>query len=734
MQSTLGRAASRPPAATPRRRLPSRWFACAAASAALLGAWSTAEAATIRAVANNAFVSATATGTSFLTATAQTASTWEQFEIVSNANGTVSFKATISGNYVSADIGLAAPNTSKLISNRTAINGWEQFTLVPQGNGTVAIRAAANNLYVSADLNIGGALVANRNTVQAWEQFVISDQPTTPPGTAPDFGPNVHIVSPSTPNLQSQIDAIYNAQQPNHFGTRRDAILLQPGTYNNLRINVGFYTQVLGLGSHPDQVYVNGDLRSNAYLDGDNATQNFWRGAENFSVTPSLGIGNNTMQWAVSQAIPFRRMHVRGNIKLNQNNGWSSGGWFSDVLVDGQVNSASQQQWISRNSQWGSWTGSNWNMVFVGVPNPPAGNFPTAGQRYTKVAQTPIIREKPYLFIDANGNYAVRVPSLRTNSAGISWANGATTPGTTVPIDQFFIAKPSDSAATINAQLAAGKHILFTPGIYVLTQTIQVNNPNTILFGLGFPTLRSDNGQPLVKTADVDGLTISGLFLDAGSAESGVLMEIGPNGASANHAANPTVLHDLFFRIGGAAAGRVGIGLSLNSNNTIVDHTWLWRADHGAGVGWTTNPSSNGLWVNGNDVTIYGLFVEHFENYQVVWNGNGGRVYFYQSEIPYDVPSQSSWNSPTGRGYASYKLADSVTSHEAWGLGIYSVFTNGGILLDRAIEVPNTPNVHLHDMISVCLGNNGGIVHVINNTGAQTVCNAAGTPTVTNFP
>lgn len=700
---------------------------------AMLGTTGAAEAATIRAVANNNFVSATATGTSFLTATAPTANAWEQFEIISNANGTVSLRAGVSGNLVAADIGLAAPNTGRLIANRTSVNAWEQFTLVPQPNGTVALRSAANNLYVSADLNVGGALVANRSAVAAWEQFVIADGPVDP-GTPPDLGPNVHIVHPSTPNLQGLIDSIYSAQQPNHFGPRRDAILLMPGTYNNLRIPVGFYTQVLGLGSHPDQVHVNGDLRSSAYLSGDNATQNFWRGAENFSVTPSLGIGNNTMQWAVSQAIPFRRMHVRGNIKLNQNNGWSSGGWFSDVLVDGQVNSASQQQWISRNSQWGSWTGSNWNMVFVGVPNPPAGEFPTPGQRYTKIAQTPVVREKPYLFIEANGGWAARVPGLRANSAGITWANGATTPGTTIPIGQFFIARPADSAATINAQLAAGRHVLFTPGNYVLTQTLQVNNPNTVILGIGFPTLRSDNGQPLIKTADVDGLTISGLFLDAGNTESGVLMEVGPNGSSASHAANPIVLHDLFFRVGGAAAGRVGIALSINANNTIVDHTWIWRADHGAGVGWTSNPSAHGLWVNGHDVTIYGLFVEHFQGHQVVWNGNGGRVYFYQSEIPYDPPSQAGWNSPTGRGYASYKVSDHVSSHEAWGLGVYSVFTNSNIFLERAIEVPVNANVRFHNMITVCLGNNGGIVRVINNTGTQTVCNAAGTPTVTNFP
>jgi hypothetical protein len=121
----------------------------------------------------------------------------------------------------------------------------------------------------------------------------------------PDFGPNVHILSPDAPGLQQRVEGIYEAQQPNHFGPRRDAILLLPGTYRDLRIPVGFYTQVLGLGAHPDDVHVIGDLRSTAFLDGDNATQNFWRGAENFAITPTLGIGDNTMQWAVSQANPW---------------------------------------------------------------------------------------------------------------------------------------------------------------------------------------------------------------------------------------------------------------------------------------------------------------------------------------------------------------------------------------------------------------------------------------------
>jgi len=554
-------------------------------------------------------------------------------------------------------------------------------------------------------------------------------------GGVPDFGPHVHVVDPKMPGLQALIDGIYAAQQPNHFGPRRDAILLKPGTYQGLRIPVGFYTQVLGLGAHPDGVHVIGDLRSTALLDHDNATQNFWRGAENFAVTPTLGIGDNTMQWAVSQAIPFRRMHVRGNIRLNQNQGWASGGWFSDVLVDGQVNSATQQQWISRNSQWSRWVGSNWNMVFVGVQGAPEGEFPTPGQRYTKVAKVPVVREKPWLFIDGQGGYAVRVPALRHDSTGISWANGALTPGRTLPIDRFFIAKPGDSAAKINAQLAAGKHLLFTPGEYLLTQALQVNRPGTVVLGLGFPTLRSDNGQPLLKTADVDGLTISGLFLDAGERDPGVLMEVAPLGASKRHKANPIALHDLFFRIGGAAAGQVETALRINAHDTLVDHTWIWRADHGEGVGWTSNPSAHGLWVDGEDVTVYGLFVEHFQKEQVVWRGNGGRVYFYQSEFPYDPPTQSLWTGPTGRGYAAYKVADTVTRHEAWGLGAYSVFLQPDVVLDRAFEVPKAEGVRMHHMITVCLVDKGSIERVINDAGDAARCKGgSNTATLKDYP
>ena len=45
--------------------------------------------------------------------------------------------------------------------------------------------------------------------------------------------------------------------------------------------------------------------------------------------------------------------------------------------------------------------------------------------------------------------------------------------------------------------------------------------------------------------------------------------------------------------------------------------------------------------VDGDDVTTYGLAVEHTLEDLTVWNGEGGQVYFYQSELPYDVDQVS---------------------------------------------------------------------------------------------
>jgi hypothetical protein len=602
-------------------------------------------------------------------------------------------------------------------------SGEREFTRLDRDTGRARIifHAARAGMTIGLLACAAGVAYGGANAVAA---------PAGGSGLNPDLGSHVLVFDPSMPaaQIQQQIDKVYAVEEHSEFGPERYALLFLPGKYH-VDVPVGFYTQVLGLGASPDDVEIDGNVHSDASLPHNNATCTFWRAAEGFSVTPSGG----TMQWAVSQAVPFRRMHVRGNMVLHQNRGWASGGWMSDTRVDGAVDSGSQQQWISRNSEWGSWTGSNWNMVFVGVPNPPQGEWPAPP--YTKVDRTPVIREKPFLAVDAQGNWNVTVPALRTESQGITW-HGAATPGQSIPLTRFHIARPgADTAESLNAQLASGKDLLFTPGIYELDQPIRVTRANTVVMGVGFATLKPIRGTAAMVTADKDGIEIAGLLFDAGPEQSPVLLEVGPEGSKARHARNPICLHDVFFRVGGADVGRTRVNLRVNSSDTIIDHTWIWRADHGSGVGWNSNTSANGLVVNGDHVTVYGLFVEHHQEFQVLWNGNGGRTYFYQSEIPYDPPDQASYTSAQGvHGWASYKVADGVTSHEAWGLGIYSVFRYPAVTLSRAIEVPRAQGVRFHHMITVALGDKGEISNVIDDRGGPASIHPHATPKVTEFP
>ncbi|MFI5606688.1 hypothetical protein [Amycolatopsis sp. NPDC051903] len=540
----------------------------------------------------------------------------------------------------------------------------------------------------------------------------------------PDFGPNVRIFDPSTPaaTIQAQLDADFNAlkdTQSAQFTDKRVAHLFKPGTYA-VHDNLGYYTSVAGLGQNPDDVTINGDITVDAFNASDqgSALQNFWRSAENMAVNPSSG----SDRWAVSQAAPLRRMDVHGGLQLYPASyGYASGGYVADTRVSGQTASISQQQWYTRDSAYGSWDGGVWNMVFSGTTGAPATSFPTPPE--TTLATTPVSRDVPYLYLDGSGKYRVFLPALRTGASGPSWAGGST-PGTSVPMSQVHVVKPGDSAASINSSLAAGCDLFFTPGVYHLDQTLNVTRPGTVVLGIGYPTLVPDNGIDAMHVADVDGVRLKGLLFDAGTTSSKALLTVGTAGSHTDHAADPATVQDVFFRVGGDVAGKAATSLVVNSDNTIIDHTWAWRADHGnpGTVGWTTNTADTGVLVTGDDVLATGLFVEHYQKYQVVWNGQRGRTIFFQNEMPYDVPDQASWNSPAGvAGYAAYKVGPDVTAHEGWGLGSYCFFdTDPAVSSYHAFEVPDNPGVKLHSLLTVSLNTRGSITHVVNDTGAAT--------------
>ena len=544
------------------------------------------------------------------------------------------------------------------------------------------------------------------------------------------FGPNVYVFTPSM--LDSTIQTQLNTAALSgigQFGAGRIAVLFMPGTYS-VEAKVGFYESINGLGENPNAVTINGYLTPNySGSNKANVTTTFWRSMENLTINAATNTGQsaaaNTLQWGLSQGSSLRRMQINGKLELTDTGcGEASGGFIADTVVTGSINPCSQQQWYTRNSSIGGWTNSGWNMVFSGVIGAPSQAFPTGlnthPTSYTTLATTPVVREKPFLYVDSSGNYNVFVPTLLTNTSGTSWSGGGLGIGYSLPISTFFIATPSNTLAQINAALASGQNLILTPGIYQYSGSINVTNADTIVLGMGYADVVPQTGSAAITVADVDGVQIAGLLLDAGPVNNPVLLQVGNPGGTprVSHATNPTSISDVHVRIGGATAGTATTSFGIDSDDVILDNTWIWRADHGTDATWTGNVAAHGLVVNGDNVTALGLAVEHYQQNQVVWNGNGGETIFYQSEMPYDPPSQAAWMDGSIDGYASYYVSPLVTTHKAYGIGVYCYFNKGvPIVATSAITVPIAVGVTVTDAVSFFLSGSGQITYTVNNAG-----------------
>src|SRR3954468_5286961 len=309
-----------------------------------------------------------------------------------------------------------------------------------------AFLASIAGAVMAAMLSFAGSAAANPHTGSG----------------APDLGSNVLVFDPgmSTSDIQSAVDAVAAQQVDNEMGTQRYALLFKPGTYgtaaNPLTFQVGYYTEVAGLGASPGDVTINGHIDVyNRCLTADNciALDNFWRSLSNLTinVTGLSGCRSSGDFWAVSQAAPMRRVQINGgNLTLmdycTAGPQYASGGFIADSRT-GFVINGSQQQFLVRNSSIGGWSNGVWNHVFSGVLGAPPQSFSTTAYDpppYTTLATSPVTRERPFLYLDASGRYNVFVPALRHDSAGTTWANGPA-PGSSIPIDRFFIARPTDT-------------------------------------------------------------------------------------------------------------------------------------------------------------------------------------------------------------------------------------------------------------------------------------------------
>ena len=515
---------------------------------------------------------------------------------------------------------------------------------------------------------------------------------------APDFGPNVEVVSPDTPldEVQAMLDDLAAAQVDAEMSTARHSVLFLPGAYGTaadpLQARVGYYTEIAGLGASPEDVDITGKLEvyNRCLADGGTsnclALVNFWRTISNLSLhvngagqdgcraerellgrvagrvdAPPRRVGRQPLAHGLlhrGPAVRERRLHRRLAPAVR------------DQRIAAAVAHAQQRSWPAGRTRV-------WNQVFSGVEGAPDdAAFPNPP--YTTLDETPVSREKPYLFVDADGRYAVRVPEAQTDSRGITWADGET-PGRTIPITDFYIAKPGDSVEHDQLRAREGQAPAAHAGRVRRRQhhQRQARRHGRARHGPRDAHRRRRCGA--AEVADAPGIVVAGVTIDAGTVESPVLLQVGSPGngqAKKVDPANPITLSDVYFRVGGPHIGKADTALVVNSDHVLIDHTWVWRGDHGVegftnGVNgdtdrWNTNTGRTGVVVNGDDVTATGLFVEHFQQFNTVWNGERGTTVLYQNELPYDPPTQADWTQPDGTlGYPGYKVADDVTRAHA---------------------------------------------------------------------
>jgi hypothetical protein len=581
------------------------------------------------------------------------------------------------------------------------------------------------------------------------------------------LGPNVCVFNDtmSQATIQADLNNIATQQVPaaSQFDSQRYAIFFEPGTYGSaadpLVFQVGYYTEVAGLGYTPQDTVIDGAIDVFNYLCSNgntdcNSDVNFWRSLSNLTLNVDLpssppdyappiqesggpGCANSAEMWSVSQAAPIRRAIINGNVVFQDycaSDDYASGGFIADSDITGDLNFYGNQQYMVRNSEIGGANGCPnglWNMVYSGVEGAPSPVFTGSCQQNTVLPASPVTEEEPFLYSDSGGTFHVFVPAVQHNTAGPSWAGGSEA-GSSIPFSRFFVASPNTPVPVIDAALALGKDLILTPGVYDLDQPILVSRPDTVILGLGFATLVPQHGNAAMIVAANTGVKLSGLIVDAGPVNSPVLLSVGVPGASAGSAADPDTIEDVFFRIGGAEATPVSATVSLldNASNSIIDDVWAWRADHGNDVGWTQNKGDTGLVVTGSHVTAYGLAVEHYQKNEVIWSGQGGTDVFFQNELPYDPPAQSDWmESPSQNGYPAFLVTPNVTTFQGYAMGSYVVFidTSATLYDAEAFESPDTAGVQFHNTFAVWISGSGGDNSIINGVGGPVTSTDPGT-------
>ncbi|CAK9112605.1 3-beta-glucosidase) (Laminarinase) (SacteLam55A) [Durusdinium trenchii] len=519
--------------------------------------------------------------------------------------------------------------------------------------------------------------------------------------------PSVQVFGPEQQEeAESFFRDHYQKYRQAEFSAARQAVLLKRGDYN-FSFEVPFYTSVAGVGLGPNEVTVRSfRVPSRLPWQQGGATKTFWRSVEGLNA-------KETCLWATSQACPLRRSIIHGDLQLSgfhedeKTLGPSSGGFMADVDVKGTVLLGTQQQFLFRNSEFGhvnlKKNTNAYNTVYVGVKGTPETHEINAPQMVSSIPKTERVAEKPFL-VEEMGHWFVSVPNLKLDSVGSRQSAFAPR----ISIEEMYVARAGDTASSINVGIQGKKGLLLTPGLYEVGEPIMVTDPGFVILGLGFPTLVSKGALPAIMQM-ADDARVAGILLEGGAE----VDEIPRTDALLLWSGHGGVASDIFARVGSfkyentfhkpCTAKRANIFFEVEGDDVVVDHTWLWHADHDDCTSrWPDSlsavscQSQNALLVRGKRVIIYGLQAEHTLEDQVVWYGEEGKVFFYQNELPYIDPYFRLPGSNFGTRFVSYRVAENVQAHSAIGLGSYIISIQGHSYVKdvTAFAVPETTELH----------------------------------------
>lgn len=453
------------------------------------------------------------------------------------------------------------------------------------------------------------------------------------------------------------------------FSPRRHAFLLTPGTYRD-DITVGYYTSLLGVGESVEDVRIRSFRTHNRNCVADvklkccdggcsDGLTNFWRSVEGVTT-----LGNST--WAASQAAPLRRLRVGGQLSLSEH-APVSGGFIADSVVEGELIMGLQQQHLIRNSELRSGAmGTYMNYVFLGVDGAPP---PAENGRVSVLEATPRVAAKPYL-VEENGAWSIVVPERVQDTRGPSQnAFVARVRRTRIAMEDVYVAREGDDAESINAAIEGKRALLLTPAIYTLTAPITIKANGFVVLGIGFATLLTSSGQSAL-VIEADAVRVAGVLL-----ESGTSVSAPPTAPLLRWVGHLGVGSDVFTRVGAFAYAiaakesclptRADVHVAVDGDDLILDNTWLWHADHDDCRSLSEHSfSRHGLVVTGARTTALGLQVEHQMEDLVVWRGEGGEVYMFQSELPYSYANFTA---------VGYRVEASVRLHTVVGGGVYGI-------------------------------------------------------------